>query len=120
MMYNDIPNLASAFGYANASWTLKCELTSNYVCRLLNYMDGRGLAWCAPRRRDASMTEEPTLPLTSGYVERARHLMPKQGSKRPWKLYQNYLMDLTLMRFGSVNDGTMEFGRIGSQSRHAA
>ena len=120
MMFSDIPNLASAFGYANASWTLKCELTSNYLCRLLNYMDAQGYDWCAPRRRDGSITEEPSLPLTSGYVERARHLMPKQGSKRPWKLYQNYLMDLTLMRFGSVNDGTMEFGRIGTENRRAA
>ena len=120
MMYSDIPNLASAFGYANASWTLKCELTSNYLCRLLNYMNARGFDWCAPRRNDPSIVEEPSLPLTSGYVERARHLMPKQGSKRPWKLYQNYLKDLTLMRFGSVNDGTMEFGRIGSERRRAA
>ena len=120
MMYSDIPNLASAFGYANASWTLKCELTSNYLCRLLNYMDARSYAWCAPRQRDPSMAEQPTLPLTSGYVERARHLMPKQGSKRPWKLYQNYLMDMTLMRFGSVNDGVMEFGRAQSQRRRAA
>jgi monooxygenase len=120
MMYSDIPNLASAFGYTNASWTLKCELTSAYVCRLLNYMDARGYAWCVPRRRDASIVEETSLPLTSGYIQRAREILPKQGSKRPWKLYQNYLMDLTLMRFGSVNDGTMEFGCIGSQSRRAA
>ena len=119
-MYSDIPNLASAFGYANASWTLKAELASNYLCRLLNYMDARGLDWCVPRRNDPSIVEEPSLPLTSGYVERARHMMPKQGSKRPWKLYQNYLKDLTFMRFGSVNDGTMEFGRIGSDSRRAA
>jgi monooxygenase len=120
MMYSDVPNLAAAFGYANASWTLKCELTSAYVCRLLNYMDARGLAWCAPRRLDPSILEESTLPLTSGYIQRARHLLPKQGSKRPWKLYQNYLMDLTLMRLGSVDDGTMQFGRIGSERRRSA
>jgi monooxygenase len=110
MMYSDIPNLASAFGYANASWTLKCELTSAYVCRLLNFMDARGFAWCVPRRRDASIAEETSLPLTSGYIQRAQCILPKQGSKRPWKLYQNYFLDLTLMRLGSVEDGTMEFG----------
>lgn len=120
MMYSDIPNLASVFGYANASWTLKSELTSNYLCRLINYMDARGYDWCAPRRPDTPIGEEPTLPLTSGYVERARHLMPKQGSKRPWKLYHNYVIDLTLMRFSSVNDGVMEFGRAGREGRRAA
>ncbi len=79
-----------------------------------------GLTGARRAGNDPSIVEEPSLPLTSGYVERARHMMPKQGSKRPWKLYQNYLMDLTFMRFGSVNDGTMEFGRIGSDRRRAA
>ena len=111
MMFSDVPNLAMAFGYTNASWTLKCELTAAYVCRLLNYMDRRGYAQCAPRRRDPSIAEEPLLSFTSGYIQRALDTLPRQGSKRPWKLYQNYALDLLSLRFGRLNDGTMEFKR---------
>jgi cation diffusion facilitator CzcD-associated flavoprotein CzcO len=113
MMYSDIPNLASAFGYTNASWTLKCELTSAYVCRLLNYMDQHGYTQCTPRRGARSIVEEPALSFTSGYVRRAIDTLPRQGSKRPWKLYQNYALDLLSLRFGGVNDGAMEFTRSG-------
>jgi len=111
MMNSDVPNLAMALGYTNASWTLKCDLTSEYVCRLLNYMDGHGYAYCTPRRRDSSITEEPALSFTSGYVQRALASLPKQGSKKPWKLHQNYALDLMALRFGTVDDGTMEFTR---------
>jgi cation diffusion facilitator CzcD-associated flavoprotein CzcO len=120
MMFSDVPNLASAFGYTNASWTLKAELTSKYVCRLLNHMDAWGQDWCVPRLNDPEIAEEPGLPLQSGYVERARHLLPKQGSKRPWKLYQNYFLDLSLLSFGSVDDGTMQFGRARAKARQQA
>ncbi|MFN8497199.1 MAG: NAD(P)/FAD-dependent oxidoreductase [Anaerolineae bacterium] len=111
MMFSNVPNLAIATGYTNASWTLKCELTSAYVCRLLTYMDGHGYAQCTPRLDDPSMTQEPLLDFTSGYVMRAASRLPHQGSRRPWKLYQNYLLDLLTMRFGAVNDGTMRFRR---------
>ena len=111
-MYSDIPNLASAFGYTNASWTLKAELTAQYVCRLLNYMACHGYIRCTPRIHDPSITAEPMLDFTSGYVQRAIHKLPRQGSKRPWKLYQNYVLDLLTLRFGAVNDGTMEFARL--------
>jgi monooxygenase len=111
MMYSDLPNLATSFGYTNASWTLKSELTSKYICRLLNHMDARGLDWCAPRLNDPEVKEEPGTGLTSGYIQRAAGTLPKQGSKRPWKLYQNYFLDLSLIRFGAIDDGTMEFGR---------
>jgi len=111
MMYSDIPNMASATGYTNASWTLKCELTSEYVCRLLNYMYRHRYRQCTPRKRDPSITEQPILSFTSGYVVRALDSLPRQGSKRPWKLYQNYLLDLLTLRFGRLNDGTMEFRR---------
>jgi hypothetical protein len=113
MMYSDIPNLASAFGYTNASWTLKCELTSEYVCRLLNYMDRHGYTQCTPRKQDPFIAEEPVLSFTSGYVQRALDTLPRQGSKKPWKLYQNYALDLLSLRFGAVDDGTMEFARHG-------
>ena len=119
MMYSDVPNLASAFGYTNASWTLKCDLTCEYVCRLINFMDRRQYAAATPRRTDPTVTEAPWLDFTSGYVQRALDLLPRQGSKRPWKLYQNYALDLITLRFGAVDDGTMEFTRKEPKKRAA-
>ncbi|WNG52838.1 NAD(P)/FAD-dependent oxidoreductase [Archangium minus] len=110
MMFSDVPNLAYTFGYTNASWTLKADLTSEYVCRLLNHMERYGATTCTPRR-DPTVEERPFLDFSSGYVQRALELLPKQGSKRPWRLYQNYLLDLFTLRFGKVDDGTMEFSR---------
>ena len=109
MMYSDVPNLASAFGYTNASWTLKCDLTAEYVCRLLKHMDQHGYAQCTPRVNDPELTPEPAIDFTSGYVLRALHTLPRQGSKTPWRLHQNYVKDLSMFRFGRVDDGTMEF-----------
>lgn len=109
MMYSDVPNLASAFGYTNASWTLKCDLTAEYVCRMLNYMDRYGFAQCTPRLNDPSVKPGRVLDFTSGYVERALHTLPSQGSKTPWRLHQNYIKDLSMLRYGRVDDGTMEF-----------
>ena len=109
MMYSDVPNLASAFGYTNASWTLKCDLTSEYVCRLLKHMDQHGYAQCTPRLNDPELTAEPAIDFTSGYVLRALHTLPRQGSKTPWRVHQNYMKDLSMLRFGRVDDGTMEF-----------
>ncbi|OJU19962.1 MAG: FAD-containing monooxygenase EthA [Sphingomonas sp. 66-10] len=108
MMYSDVPNLASCFGYTNASWTLKADLTSAYVCRLLNTMRRRGLRQCTPRVGDEAITPEPFLSFTSGYVQRALDKLPKQGSRTPWKLHQNYALDVMMLRFGSVDD-SMEF-----------
>jgi monooxygenase len=110
-MFSDVPNLACAFGYTNASWTLKADLTAEYVCRLLRHMDETGARMCTPRRRDPSITDQPFLDFSSGYVQRALAHFPKQGSKMPWKLYQNYLLDIALMRFGKIDDGSMEFAR---------
>jgi cation diffusion facilitator CzcD-associated flavoprotein CzcO len=109
MMYSDVPNLASALGYTNASWTLKCDLTAEYVCRLLKHMDRHGYAQCTPRVNDPEVREEPILDFTSGYVRRALHTLPRQGSKTPWRLHQNYVRDLSMLRYGRVDDGVMEF-----------
>ncbi|MGA9794179.1 MAG: NAD(P)/FAD-dependent oxidoreductase [Rhizomicrobium sp.] len=110
MMYSDVPNLASCFGYTNASWTLKCDLTCEYISRLLNYMDRHGYVEARPRK-DASVEEAPWLDFSSGYVQRAKDILPRQGSKKPWKLYQNYALDLVALRYGKVNDGTLQFCR---------
>ena len=114
-MYSDIPNLASAFGYTNASWTLKIELTAGYVCRLLNYMDRHSYTQCTPRRQEGSLVERPLLELTSGYIQRSSDTLPRQGSRNPWKLYQNYIRDLLSIRLSRVDDGTMRFTRGGER-----
>ena len=108
MMYSDVPNLASSFGYTNASWTLKADLTCMYVCRLLNTMKRRGLRQATPRIGDDTIEEVPFLDFSSGYVQRAIDKFPKQGRKKPWKLNQNYARDIMALRYGSV-DTAMEF-----------
>lgn len=108
MMLSDLPNLAMAFGYTNASWTLKADLTAGYVCRLLNYMDQHGYSVARPQR-DPSVAERPFLGFTSGYVQRALAVLPKQGDRKPWQVYQNYLADLFTIRWGRVADGVMRF-----------
>lgn len=109
MMFSDVPNLAAVVGYTNASWTLKADLTCEYVCRLLNHMQQRGLRQCTPRRTDPSITEQPWVDFTSGYVQRSLAEFPKQGSKKPWRLYQNYALDIVSLRLGKLEDGVMEF-----------
>jgi monooxygenase len=110
-MLSDVPNLATVFGYTNASWTLKADLVSAYVARLINYMDRHGYDRCTPRNRDPSTVPEPFVDFSSGYIKRALGQLPRQGSKRPWRLYQNYVLDLISLRYGPVNDGALEFAR---------
>jgi monooxygenase len=109
LMLSDVPNLALSFGYTNASWTLKCDLTSRYVCRLLNHMAKEGLAICTPRLPKAGVISLPMLDFTSGYLQRAGDKMPRRGEAAPWRLPQNYLYDLAALGFGSVTDAAMEF-----------
>jgi cation diffusion facilitator CzcD-associated flavoprotein CzcO len=108
MMLSGVPNLALSFGYTNASWTLKCDLTSRYVCRILNHMDKHGYAVCAPRLT-GEIERQPMLDFSSGYVARAAGVLPAQGPKAPWRVHQNYLKDLAALGLRSVADGVMEF-----------
>jgi monooxygenase len=108
MLIQDIPNFAIAFGYTNASWTLKTDLTANYLCKLLGYMDRKGKRMVVPRR-SANVSDQPFLDFDAGYIQRARHILPRQGSRRPWRVYQNYFMDMMSTRFGSVSDKALEF-----------
>ncbi|MBR7620346.1 NAD(P)/FAD-dependent oxidoreductase [Phenylobacterium sp. 20VBR1] len=118
MMYSDVPNLASAFGYTNASWTLKCDLTCEYVCRLLNHMKKTGNRQVTPRNNDPNIGEVPWLDFSSGYVQRAMASFPKQGTKAPWKLHQNYALDLMNLRFTKIEDGVLEFSnKAGAKTR---
>jgi cation diffusion facilitator CzcD-associated flavoprotein CzcO len=110
MMVSDVPNLVYAFGYTNASWTLKIDLTANYTCKLLRYMDQNDYDVVVPSRQDL-VTEEPFLNLTSTYIQRASALLPKQGAKRPWRVYQSYLADMLATRWGRIADGVLRFQR---------
>ena len=114
MMLTGVPNLAMTVGYTNASWTLKCDLTCEYVCRVLNHMEAHGWRQCRPELSDPTLRAEPLIGLSSGYVERARSLFPTQGSKRPWRLHQNYLLDQLALRHARVDDGALRFSRAGS------
>ena len=109
MMLSGVPNMAMSVGFTNASWTLKCDLTCEYVCRLLNHMDEHGYRQCTPRNRDPSIAALPFIDFSSGYVQRSIDSFPKQGSRAPWRLHQNYALDILTLRLGALEDGAMEF-----------
>jgi cation diffusion facilitator CzcD-associated flavoprotein CzcO len=109
MMLSGVPNCAFTVGYTNASWTLKADLTSEYVCRVLAHMDAHGYGKSVPELSDPSVEELPLLDFTSGYVLRSLDEFPKQGSKEPWKLRQNYVLDIRTIRRGPIDDGAMRF-----------
>ena len=110
MMLSDLPNVFVAFGYLNASWTLKADLTANFVCRLFKFMDKRGYRFVSPQH-DPAQSTQPFLDFTSGYVQRASAMLPKQGAASPWRVHQNYVMDLLALRFGRFEDGVLRFQR---------
>jgi monooxygenase len=112
IMYSGVPNMAVATGYTNASWTLKCELAARYVCRLLNHMQQRGLDSVVPVADEEAMASTlPFLNLSSGYIQRATALLPRQGARAPWRMYQNYLLDLLSLKFSPLRGGALRFGR---------
>ena len=119
MMLGNVPNLAIAFGYTNASWTLKVDLTCERVCRLLNHMTARGHDYCVPVP-PADLETAPMLDFSSGYVQRALANLPRQGAKSPWRTYQNYVQDMLTIRFGKLEDGAMTFGRLGQATQQGA
>ena len=111
VMFSNIPNLAMTMGYTNASWTLKCDLTCEYVCRLINHMQEKGYDECCPRPADSNIELDPMLDFTSGYIQRSIDLFPKQGKHSPWKSYQNYLIDIWTVARSSIEDGALQFRR---------
>ncbi|HEY7952762.1 MAG TPA: NAD(P)/FAD-dependent oxidoreductase [Solirubrobacteraceae bacterium] len=117
MMLSGVPNMVMALGYTNASWTLKCDLTCEYLCRLLNHMDEHGYTTCVARNRDPSILEEPFIDFSSSYVLRSIDAFPRQGSKAPWRLRQNYPLDMMSLRRGALDDGAMQFSRSGSTEK---
>lgn len=116
-LFEGVPNAAMIFGYTNSSWTLKADISSEYVCRLLNYMSAHGHDKCVPINKDGRIQPEAFITdnsgaASAGYIQRALAKMPKQGTKAPWRVYMNYLMDLPALRYSRINDGTMQFSSL--------
>ena len=109
MMLANVPNLVHVFGYTNASWTLKSDLTAQYVCRLLNYMRKTGFRMAVPQIGAAGVEEDSMLDFSSGYIQRAADQFPKQGKRLPWRVYQNFIVDFLNLRFRSIKDKVLVF-----------
>ncbi|MDG1970783.1 MAG: NAD(P)/FAD-dependent oxidoreductase, partial [Paracoccaceae bacterium] len=109
MMLSGIPNLVVTFGYTNASWTLKSDLTADFVCRLVNRMANKGAEVATAVTGDGAIEPGPLVGLNSGYLLRATHLLPKSGAERPWKNYENYILDMLSIRYGKIEDGILTF-----------
>ena len=109
VMFSGVPNLAAVFGYINASWTLKADLICNYVCRLLNYMDSKGLCQVVPVSGDETPIAPFVEKFSSGYMQRALEKWPRQGRSAPWRVYQNYFRDILALKWQSVDDKALQF-----------
>ena len=109
MMYEGVPNMVSVFGYTNASWTLKCDLTCEFACRVIKRMGRTRKHAVTPRNLQAGTKQEPWLDFSSGYVQRTIDRFPKQGDRKPWKLHQNYVADLMMLRYGKLDDPELVF-----------
>jgi monooxygenase len=116
-MLSNVPNFAFCIGYTNASWTLRADLASTFVCRLLNHMDRHGYRRCTPVGDLASLHAKPLLSLTSGYVLRAAANLPKQASEKPWLIRQNYILDMLTMKLSRLEDGIVKFDAPVSSAR---
>ena len=119
MMLGGVPNLSYVIGYNNASWTLKADLSSAHACRIINYMDARGFVAAAPRLDPTEASSGNFFGLSSGYLERAKDRVPKQGVRHPWKTHHNYARDFASLKLGKVDDRVLEFARA-AVSRNAA
>lgn len=112
-MINDVPNFILAVGYTNATFTLKVDLICSYYCRMRKYMDVKKYQKCVPvyqpSGKQPELEGDDLIDLSSGYIQRAKNLLPKQGNYHPWKYYQNYFYDLMAFRYGALNDGGMTF-----------
>lgn len=119
-MFDDVPNFALVVGYTNATWTLKVDLVHQYVCRILNYMREREFDEVRPMLEDPDMQPRELIEMTSGYIARVRDQLPKNGSKMPWKLYQNYILDRVMLKRARLDDGALRFSRRNAEGRRRA
>jgi cation diffusion facilitator CzcD-associated flavoprotein CzcO len=113
MMLDGVPNLGWVIGYTNLSWTLRCNLTCAYICRLINHMDAHDYDYCVPRLDDHAIERQPFVDLKSGYILRAIESFPKQGPEPPWRGYQNYMRDLRYIGRAPLEDGVLRFEHAG-------
>jgi len=120
VMMEGVPNFASVFGYINASWTLKADLICNYVCRLLNHMDKKRVRQVTPKNHGDHAVANFVEKFTPGYIQRALANWPKQGTKAPWRVYQNYVRDTISLKWTSVDDGVLEFSNPSEASSNPA
>ncbi len=118
-MLEDVPNAAWCIGYINASWTLRVDLTARAVAKLLAYMDSRGYTHAYPHLGDVPMPEKPAWNINAGYVQRALHALPKSGTRRPWNVRHNFVLDAIDHRFDRI-DESMVFGRVAAKSAQSA
>jgi cation diffusion facilitator CzcD-associated flavoprotein CzcO len=118
-MLTGVPNMAFVVGYTNASWTLKCDVTCQWTCRLINELDARGADYVVADR-DPAVPEVPFIDLQSGYVRRSLDAFPKQGDRTPWRLKQNYLFDIVNLRLRPVADEALRFERARTPAREPA
>ena len=116
LMFEDLPNFGMVFGYTNASWTLKADLTLEYLCRLIRHMDRSGATQVTPRNHDPDLQARPFIDMQSGYIQRAAGVLPHQGHRQPWRLHQNYGLDWMMLHLGRVDDGVLQFS--GSGEKH--
>ncbi len=116
VMLSNVPNFAFCIGYTNASWTLRADLASTFVCRLLNHMDRKGYRTCMPVCDPSSLEAKPLLDLTSGYIQRAAANLPKQSSHKPWFIRQNYILDMLTMKLGRLDDGVLKFKKVSGRT----
>jgi cation diffusion facilitator CzcD-associated flavoprotein CzcO len=120
MMFSGVPNLVSTFGYINASWTLRADLTCEYVCRLVNHLDKLGATQVTPRLRDSDrgMPERPWIDdFSAGYMQREMHRFPRQGDREPWVNPQDYKRDKRMIRHGAIEDGALAFEKAHAVAR---
>ncbi|MEM9838804.1 MAG: FAD-containing monooxygenase EthA, partial [Pseudomonadota bacterium] len=108
-MFSGMPNFAALFGYTNASWTLKTDLACRYVCRLIKMMESKGADMIVPEVSGPAPAPEPAIDLKAGYVARGIDQFPRQGSERPWRNHQSYIMDYIDTKFAKLDDGVMQF-----------
>lgn len=118
ILFQDLPNLGMVFGYTNASWTLKADLVSEYMCRIINHMDATHTQYAVPQDNESIKTI-PFMDMSSGYIQRALHKVPQQGEKLPWRLYQNYMKDMFTLRFTKLEDGVLTFKAATLGSNHS-
>jgi len=117
MMLSGVPNFAFTIGYTNASWTLKADLVSEYVCRVLAHMDASGADTCIPVNDDPSVTDVPLLDFASGYVQRSIDQFPRAGSRQPWRLGMSYAHDVVTLRHRTLDDGSLRFSHAAARRK---